>query len=164
MNQSNEWMRLNSIHQEIIKKYQNDMPIKLGLLSKELGLIVKRATLPANISGEIKEQNGEIIIRVNRHDAKTRQRYTLAHEIAHFLLHRHLLSTGITDDVLYRSSQSDEIEAEANRLAADILMPMNIVKNLMHKHDKLKGEIFYQAIADDLDVSVTAIKIRLSKI
>ncbi|MDM1290811.1 ImmA/IrrE family metallo-endopeptidase [Acinetobacter indicus] len=163
MNQSNEWMRLNLIDQKTIEKYQNDMPIKLGLLSKELGLVVKRATLPANISGEIKEQDGEVIIRVNRHDAKTRQRYTLAHEIAHFLLHRHLLSNGITDDVLYRSSQSDEIEAEANRLAADILMPMHIVKNLMQKHDKLKGENFYQAIADDLDVSVTAIKIRLNK-
>lgn len=164
MNQSNEWMSLSFQNQEIIKKYQNDMPIKLGLLSKELGLIVKRATLPANISGEIKEQDGEVIIRVNRHDAQTRQRYTLAHEIAHFFLHRHLLSTGITDDVLYRSSQSDEIEAQANRLAADILMPIDIVKDLMHQHEKLKGENFYQAIADDLNVSVTALKIRLSKI
>ncbi|MCV5491602.1 ImmA/IrrE family metallo-endopeptidase, partial [Escherichia coli] len=64
---------------------------------------------------------------MNQHDMQARRRYTLAHEIAHFLLHRHLLRDGITDDVLYRSSQSSQIEAEANRLAADIIMPMHQV-------------------------------------
>jgi len=163
MNQSNEWHGLNPVTKRLIENYQTDFPIMLGRLASDLGLIVKRATLPANISGEIKEIGNDIIIRINRHDAKTRQRYTLAHEIAHFLLHRHLLKTGISDDVLYRSAQSNEVEAEANRLAADILMPMSKVEFLMKRHASLKGEILYQTLADELDVSTTALKIRLNK-
>ncbi|HAT3626871.1 TPA: ImmA/IrrE family metallo-endopeptidase, partial [Morganella morganii] len=125
MTTSKEWNGLSQTHIALINKHQLCCPIKLGELAKELGLIVKLATLPANISGEIKETNGLTTIRINRHDVKTRQRYTLAHEISHFLLHKHLLREGITDDVLYRSAQSNKIEAEANRLAADIIMPMH---------------------------------------
>jgi hypothetical protein len=164
MNQSNEWKSLDTQTKNIIEKYQAELPIKLGKISSDFGLIVKRATLPANISGEIKEVGGNILIRVNRHDAETRQRYTLAHEIAHFLLHKHLLQTGITDDVLYRSNQSDEVEAEANRLAADILMPVNMVQYLVKYYESLKGELLYETLADCFNVSITAIKIRLNKI
>jgi len=166
MNISPEWTRIGTQNQNIIQKYQNELPVKLGALASELGLIVKKATLPANISGEIKEVNGQVIIRINRHDANSRQRYTLAHEIAHFLLHKHLLKDGIADDVLYRSALSNEIEAEANRLAADIVMPLDAVRDLWKKHnpDAPNKEITYERIADELGVSVIALKIRLEKI
>ena len=127
MNTSNEWNMVNLDQQNIIKKYLSDYPVKLGAIAKELGIVVKLATLPANISGEIKETNNVVTIKINRHDVGARQRYTLAHEIAHFLLHRHLLQTGISDDVLYRSSQTNAVESEANRLAADIIMPVHQV-------------------------------------
>ncbi|NVO75041.1 ImmA/IrrE family metallo-endopeptidase [Photobacterium damselae subsp. damselae] len=162
---SSEWSQLPDYYKNIIKKYQSSYPMKLGLLAKELGLIVKSATLPANISGEIKEnQNNEIIIKVNRHDVKARQRYTLAHEIAHFLLHRHLLGEGIRDDVLYRSQQSSTVEQEANRLAADILMPKDIIVNLYEKHKENRKDIgIYEAIAEEIGLSTTAVKYRFGK-
>ncbi|MEZ8388253.1 ImmA/IrrE family metallo-endopeptidase [Vibrio splendidus] len=164
MNKSQEWQRLSDRQQATIAKQHSEYPVKLGAIAKDFDLIVKRATLTANISGQIKESEGVITIKVNKHDVKARQRYTLAHEIAHFLLHRHLLADGITDDVLYRSSLSNVIEREADRLAADIIMPMNHVKKLMEKHsiDK-KGEHLYEAIAEELGVSPIALKIRLDK-
>ncbi len=164
MIESREWFDLPEHQRKTIEHFQSNLPIKLGALAAELGIYVKRATLPANISGEIKEDNGVVTIRVNRHDAKTRQRFTLAHEIAHFLLHRHLLANGIQDDVLYRSSQSDLIEAQANRLAADILMPIKDTKRLLSElSSEHQGELLYEAVAENLDVSPIALKIRLDK-
>lgn len=89
----------------------------------------------------------------------------MAHEISHFFLHRHLLKNGIKDDVLYRSSQSNEIEAEANRLAADILMPIELVQLLIKKYsvDDLDKEQVYEHVAAELAVSKTALIIRLNK-
>ena len=163
---SKEWNILAVEHQLLIKKYKKDIPLKLVYLAKDLGIVVKKATLEANISGEIKESDGVVTIRVNRHDAPSRQRYTLAHEISHFFLHRHLLKNGIKDDVLYRSNQSNEIEAEANRLAADILMPIELVQLLINKYsvDDLDKEQVYERVAEELFVSKTALIIRLNKV
>lgn len=162
MSNSKEWERLTTDQKSLINKHQAQCPVKLGEIANELGIQVKLATLPANISGEIKEINGAVTIRINQHDVKARQRYTLAHEIAHFLLHRHLLGEGITDDVLYRSAQSNEIEAEANRLAADIVMPMCKIDEFYKQYYKgKKDSILYETIATELGVSTIALKYRL---
>ncbi|MDA0695605.1 MAG: ImmA/IrrE family metallo-endopeptidase [Proteobacteria bacterium] len=162
MQLSNEWYGLDTEHQELITSFQKEVPMKLGALAQRLGITVFSATLPSNISGEIKEKDGKIVIKVNRHDTKPRQRFTLAHEIAHFLLHKHLLANGIVDDVLYRSSQSNTIEAEANRLAADILMPPNIVNEILRSCSHLTDrEKKLEEVAQQMDVSLTALKIRM---
>lgn len=161
---SREWQCLTESSKSVISKYHNELPVKLGGMAKEFGLVVKVATLSANISGEIKEVNGVVIVKINRHEVKARQRFTLAHEIAHFLLHRHLLKDGIQDDVLYRSKQSNAVEAEANRLAADILMPAVKTQELINKlRPELEWEKVYEEVADCLLVSSTALKIKLGK-
>lgn len=166
MSNSREWNSLSKEYQDLIMEYQKEIPMKLGALAKDLGIIVKKSTLAPNISGEIKDSDGIVTIKVNRHDPLTRQRYTLAHEIAHFFLHKHLLENGIEDDVLYRSTQSNEIESEANRLAAEILMPLELVKTLLHKYsiDGVNKEKIYEKVAEELNVSTTALLIRLEKI
>lgn len=162
---SNEWKGLPTSSKQLIESYHDEFPVKVGEIAKKLGIKVNAATLPAHISGEIKEDDdGIVTIRVNRHDVKARQRFTIAHEIAHFLLHRHLLNTGITDDVLYRSNQSDTIEKEANNLASDILMPKKIVQLLIGKFsDEFKDDALYEKVAEELGVSIIALKIYLNK-
>lgn len=120
--------------------------------------------MDAGISGEIKKTNGEVVIRVNRHDVKERQRFTLAHEIAHFLLHEDKIGDGIVDDILYRSSLSDELEAQANRLAADIVMPWSLIQRALEQGPNLKIEQKIEMLARQSEISTTAIKIRLGKI
>ena len=77
------------------------------------------------ISGKIeREPNDRFVVTVNRNHPETRRRFTVAHEIAHFVLHRDLIGDGIVNDGLYRSETlSDATERQANRYAADILMP-----------------------------------------
>lgn len=164
MNESREWRQLSAEQKTTIQSFQNDFPIKVGAIANAFGIEVKKSTLAAGISGEIKEVDGSVVIRVNRHDVKERQRFTLAHEIAHFLLHRDRIGDGITDDILYRSGLSDAQEAEANRLAADIVMPWSLIQRTLEKYSDLKLEERIEKVAQEAEISTTAIKIRLGRI
>ncbi|OFW88501.1 MAG: hypothetical protein A3J37_07385 [Alphaproteobacteria bacterium RIFCSPHIGHO2_12_FULL_45_9] len=163
---SREWNQLDETTKQLIKRYQLEQPMRLGELGAELGLIVKSATLPVGISGEIKpdeEANAGFIIRVNRHEHKNRQRFTLAHELAHYFLHRSEIGSGIQDNVLYRSQLTDKREAEANRLAADILMPWEIIEEKLKQYRNDDIEERVDKIATELGVSTTALNIRLGR-
>lgn len=159
-----EWLRIRDAERVTIEGLQADAPVKVSEVARTLGLTVKAATLAPGISGEIRpdpEHTGSFVIRVNRHDASRRQRFTVAHEIGHFLLHREQIGGGISDDVLYRSSLSDQREAEANRMAADILMPTALVARYMSEARATGVEDVASYLADKFEVSLAAMKIRL---
>jgi predicted transcriptional regulator len=163
VDRSQEWQRLPHDVQALLERFQSDPKVPLGQIAQELGLLVKLSTLPANISGEIRpstEANAGFTIRINRHEAKSRQRFTLAHEISHYLLHKDLIQNGISDNVMYRSALSDAKEAEANRLAADLLMPWSTLRRLVQNRD-IRNEFVIEDIASELGVSKIALKIRL---
>ena len=163
MTRSPEWGRLEDNHLRIIEKHQTEPRIQLGLIAKELGLIVRLATLPANISGEIRQDQSApsgYIIRINRHESRERQRFSLAHEIAHYLLHRSEIGDGVIDDVLYRSKLTNRKEAEANRLAADLIMPWDMIRSEVQNTDIRNDEARIE-IADRFGVSIDALDIRL---
>lgn len=159
-----EWENLPAEIRETIQAHQEVYPVKLSTIATALGLSVKAATLPVGISGEIRPSIGnpnKFIIKVNRHDSDRRQRFTVAHEIGHYLLHKDQIGSGIEDDVLYRSSLSDRREAEANRMAADILMPMELIDAALERAEALGIEDVASYLADEFEVSETAMKIRL---
>ncbi|NVK23856.1 MAG: ImmA/IrrE family metallo-endopeptidase [Gammaproteobacteria bacterium] len=164
MTHGKEWSQLSEPQINIILSNHNELPIKVGKIAKELGLVVKKATLEAGISGEIKEVDGTVVARINRHDVKERQRFTLAHEIAHFLIHRHMIGDGIVDDVLYRSKLSDVFEQQANSLGADILMPWSKIKEELKQLEGERIEVKIETLARKFEVSTTAMKIRLGKL
>jgi len=159
---SNEWNRVPVEQQKLILSHQQQFPIKVGAIAKDLGIIVKRSTLKPGISGEIREVNGNVTIKVNRHDSKERQRFTLAHEIAHFLLHKDEIKEGIEDTVLFRSALSNAKETEANRLAADIVMPFSLIDTITFP-ESTRREFRIEQIASLAELSTPAIEIRLGK-
>lgn len=161
---SQEWKQIPSNLLPTITKYLREPDVKLGALAKELGLMVKSATLAPGISGEIgpsDESPSGFQIRINRHEAKARQRFTLAHEIAHFLLHKDRIGDGIRDDMLFRSALSNRIEAEANRLAADLIMPLAVVEAEKRKLAIDDDGAWVEALAEIFGVSLAAMQIRL---
>jgi Zn-dependent peptidase ImmA (M78 family) len=161
---SREWDRLSEDTKGTIRAHQADLPIKLSSLARDLDVELLSATLGVGISGEIRPSESDpekFVIRVNRHDASRRQRFTVAHEIAHYLLHRDQIGTGLKDDVLYRSKLSDWREAEANRLAADILMPNQLVKEWLENAKLLQVDDIVGYLADRFDVSEASMRIKL---
>jgi hypothetical protein len=161
---SSEWHSLDRGTLEIIEGLQDGAPIRLSAIATALGVKVIATTLPSGISGEIRpdpESPGEFVIKVNRNDPARRQRFTVAHEIGHYLLHRNEIGDGITDDVLYRSALSDRREAQANRMAADLLMPQKLIDEWMDRARSLKVDNVIGFLADKFNVSEAAMKIRL---
>lgn len=158
---SREWRHLDDQMRERIEEHQDVLPVRLPELARALGVPVKAATLGPGISGEIRpDPEGGYVIRINRHDPNKRQRFTVAHELAHFLLHRDHIGTGISDDVLYRSALSDTREHQANRLAADILMPDDLVRTEIEAAlEKGVGDVVLY-LADRFAVSEAAMRIK----
>jgi hypothetical protein len=124
------WSRLAPADREAIANYASQIPVPIGEIGRHFGLRIRSVTLPSDISGLIKlGDDGVYEIQVNNTDAPVRQRFTVAHEIAHYLLHREFIGLeGIEDSILYRSRLSNRQEAEANRLAAAILLPWSAVR------------------------------------
>lgn len=146
---------------KLLKGFSQQIPVKVGGLASALGLKVVLATLPMNISGLIQPgEDGGFVIKVNRFEPKERQRFTIAHEIAHFLLHRDKIQAGLVDSVLYRSKLSSKLEAEANRLAADIIMPKGAVIAAMKEAEGGDGAV--DVLAQRFQVSRQAMEIRVS--
>jgi Zn-dependent peptidase ImmA (M78 family) len=156
-----ELTRVDVDAQQLIREAQTSIPVKLASLAKRMGLKVIASTLPVGISGEIRPAAEGYVVSVNRHDSSRRQRFTVAHEIAHFLLHRDQIGAGISDDALYRSSLSDRREAEANRLAADILIPRAQLDRRAESFQHLPQDELVSVLAEEFDVSDIAMKIRL---
>jgi predicted transcriptional regulator len=160
--ESYAWQKLNAQDRSAILRFQGATPVDLAGLARHFGLAVKAATLEPGKSGEIRpDGQGGYVIKINRHDSLGRQRFTVAHEIAHFLLHRELIGTGIEDDALYRSNQSDQIEWEANRLAADIVMPTKAIQQAIATAEKLGITNYRDELADRFQVSRAAMAIKL---
>lgn len=148
---------------QIIAKHQVSAPVDVLRLANELGLNVwSMSSLPPSISGKIFRDllNGGpsgFSVGVNGNDSPVRQRFTVAHEIGHFILHRDRLNSGdLIDDAMYRSGMSPKEEAAANRLAADILMPHQLIRTLLDSGVRNVG-----TLAQRLQVSLPAMKIRL---
>ncbi|QYE33981.1 ImmA/IrrE family metallo-endopeptidase [Polymorphobacter sp. PAMC 29334] len=154
--------RISAHELNVIKEFLASTPVKIGGLAKALGLDVVEANLPLNISGMIKPRENGFVIKVNRYESKSRQRFTIAHEIAHYLLHRQRIASGVVDSVLYRSNLSSTLETEANKLAADLIMPWSAVRQLIARNPTASKEELSLKLADEFKVSRLAADIRVS--
>lgn len=142
-----------------IKSHQDKVPVDVIAIAKDFGVkVFKAQNWEDKISGMIKKEGDDYNIYVNPDHPLTRQRFTIAHELAHFVLHKyHIDKQGlIADDGLYRSGLTNAVEAEANILAADILMPRDRVSVLWDDPSST-----LDSIAKAFNVSEDAMAVRL---
>lgn len=151
---------MDQAHKIIVKHQKKGVPIHVVPLAEEFGIKVYRVNDSDNFSGMIvkdKERGGSsgYAIFVNTKHPVARRRFTIAHEIAHFILHRSLIGDGISDDALYRSGLGNKIESAANKYAANILMPMDLIYEAI-----LDGDDTIEKLADHFQVSRSAVAAR----
>lgn len=148
----------------ILERHLAEVPVQLGALARELGIDVFKSNLKPGISGLIepsKTSPSGYRIKINRHESVERQRFTLAHEIAHFLLHRSLIRNGVIDSTMYRSNLSSMHEIQANKLASRIVMPDGAVDRLKHELANVPHDEKISRMASALRVSEPAMRIKL---
>jgi hypothetical protein len=150
---------------EVTKRYATQAPVRVFDLARELGLGPIFGRLPDNISGLLRRRvDGEWEIVVNQGHALVRQRFTVAHEIGHFIFHRDRLASGVSDTLAYRADDVEmpnpqigsEQERQANNFAANLLIPASFLREA-----QAAGMIDDQALAGHFQVSRGAMRIRL---
>ncbi len=151
---------------EILKKYQNTstFPIPIIKLCNELGIKVYKKNLD-NRNGYIEYKDGNYKIYVNEKHAKTRQRFTIGHEIGHFINDKKLIQEhGYLDRENYNNG---EIERKADKFSADLLMAKKPIKDyLLINHlitdgDYIKSADVIKELATLFSVSIQAMILRL---
>lgn len=144
------------------------LPIPVEKLAQEAGAIIRKGPLPSDLSGFLVQDGGRIIIGVNSLHPKQRQRFTVAHEIGHLLLHnlRNHVDRGF--EVYRRDQRSSRAETvaeiEANQFAADLLMPKRMIDAVVPKFIDLLDERQLKTIASRFEVSAQALTFRLTNL
>lgn len=143
---------------DLIKASERGFRVDVVELAKMLNLPVYAMDMPDNESGHLCDGD-EPYIAINENHPVTRQRFTIAHEISHYITHRDLLERkGQLDRKAdYESEEEVEIEEEADKIAASILMPKDLVNQYFEKYGWTKltrftSEMIAQ-IADEFRVS-----------
>jgi len=142
---------------EIINDFRRSAPVDVEGIAKALNIKIRYAPLKKEVSGMIECKNDEYFISINSNDSSTRQRFTLAHELGHYIYHRDKIRDIIEDNKLYRSSNiSNQEETKANQFAASVLMPEELIKTL-----QANGTNDPKDLAKKLQVSLHSLYIRL---
>jgi len=140
-------------------------PLDVEGLAEKLGAKISYSrTLPKKIVGTIiidPKTSNQCQIKLNQNFSPSRLRFTVAHEIGHFLKHRHWKQEEIGEDDIpaatqfNRSDRQGGEEWEANKFAAELLMPAKDVRRSIRRTSSL------QKLAEEFGVSTLAMKIRL---
>ncbi len=144
--------------ERLVKRFKQSAPVDVVTLARALGInVMKTQQWDDSTSGAIvHDGDGRFTIWTNAKHAECRRRFTIAHEIAHFVLHRDAIGDGIRDDALFRSRLGGLLERQANRYAANLLMPSPLIKECIED-----GAASIAELAAALRVSKTAMSIRL---
>jgi IrrE N-terminal-like domain len=106
-------------------------------------------------------------IGINSLHHPNRRRFTLAHELAHVVLHPAELKKAVHVDKgsLRRNRVSaagtDMLEIEANAFAAELLMPEELLSAVLDEKLDLEDPQVLEALANKFRVSMTALQHRL---
>lgn len=148
-------------------------PVPVEKLIQVCGARTVFRSLDDGVSGFVLREKGTTpIVGINSYHSSVRQRFTMAHELGHLLLHKtskiHIDETDFF--IKFRDAQSsdgsDRDEREANGFAAALLMPDAFLKTDLRKlgdiglHDDQK----LQALAKRYGVSLQAMLIRLTSL
>lgn len=146
-------------------------PVPVERLATSVGAVIRYEPLEGELSGMVhRGGSGNALIGVNSLHNPRRNRFTIAHELGHLLLHDDELHVDDPIPIGFRNAKSamatDPKEIEANQFAAELLMPERLIRSDLDK--KGRGvpltDTEIEQLADRYEVSIQAMTIRLSSL
>ncbi|HEY4311094.1 MAG TPA: ImmA/IrrE family metallo-endopeptidase [Pirellulales bacterium] len=142
-------------------------PVPVEQIARRLGIKIQFAPFDGDLSGMAFIKDGVPIIGVNSLHHPNRQRFTLAHELAHIQLHRpqieaqvHVDNGSLRRDAL-AAEGVDPTEIEANAFASEILIPALLLKTALGGRTiDLEDDAMIAALAKKFKVSEAAMRFR----
>lgn len=166
--------KIRRVAEEVLEGCRiNEPPVDIRAVAKSLGIVISRTAAEDDLSGFLfrDRDSGKCVIGVNDSHASNRRRFTVAHEIGHYLLHEDSdVHVDSRFQVKHRNQLSSEgtsdEEREANLFAAELLMPASFLEedlagidHLDAEDDSDKSEI--KKLAERYRVSTQAMTFRL---
>jgi Zn-dependent peptidase ImmA (M78 family) len=159
----------------LLEKYNmHELPIDVEALAANQGAVIAREYFAGSESGFTLRDGKRIIIGVNTRTSRKRQRFTIAHEIGHLILHAgkplivdHNVRIDRRDEV--SSIGTDNEEIEANAFGAALLMPHGLVnkrvadyvERTVRSGQNISRDELIADLAREFDVSSEAMGFRL---
>jgi hypothetical protein len=150
---------------QLIERHRQTLPVPIYQIIADFDLGFEFQPMPDNVSGWIERlSGGSFKIAVNASHPKTRQRFTAAHELGHYIYHKDLLGDGVGDNRAYRTEGTNRPnvnirpihERQANSFAANVLMPRHLLL-------KFADQLSIVELATKFEVSQEAMRIRLGR-
>lgn len=142
-------------------------PIPVERIARSRGISIQYAPLDDELSGMAFIKDGLSVIGVNSLHHPNRQRFTIAHELAHHLLHRdqlvghvHVDKIILKRDILAQTG-TDPTEIDANAFASELLMPEHMISAAINDGLDIGDDARLAAIAKKFRVSTAALQFRL---
>lgn len=142
----------------VSERFELTPPVDVEGLVSKLGIDLVRAKLSRRFDGAIiEEAPGRYVMIINSRHHITRQRFTVAHELGHWLMHRRSLEDlGVSLRLHHRRKY--EVEREANAFAAALLMPRDdVIKSY-------RQGLSFQGLAQRYNVSRQSLGYRLQEL
>ena len=162
--------RARQAARHIYEREGYELPADVEQIARAHGLTVSKLELDDTVSGVLVLQDGRAVIGVNTNHSENRKRFTIAHELGHFLLHRSAASLFIdTAHVFFRNEKSADgsrrQEVEANAFASELLMPEQAVRACVEQEvPDAFDQAAMEAVAQRFKVSLQALTFRLAKL
>lgn len=146
-------------------------PVPVERVVKSRGITLQFAPLGEELSGMAYIKDGLKIIGVNALHHPNRQRFSIAHELAHHVLHVPEITEAVHVDrgfrVLHRDKVSamgiDPLEVDANAFASELLMPETFLADAIGDAGlDLDDDEAVESLARRFKVSPSAMRNRLS--
>lgn len=165
--------KLRPIATELLAAVEvTEPPVPVAAVAKWLGATVRYAPFKGELAGMLIRDDAErgIVIGVNSLHHSNRQRFTIAHECGHLRLHKGRRSYV---DRSFRINRRDEVssqatdveEIEANRFAAELLMPYDLItEDLIEHRPDIEDEDELRKLADRYGVSLQALTLRIRSV
>lgn len=133
-------------------------PVDPERIASQLNIVVTRLPLEDGISGMLKAEPDFVEIFVNSNDVPARQRFTIAHEIGHYV-ERTARGNFDFNVIDYRSTENYDLhEFYADEFAASLLMPTRELAAALDEG------LSIPLIAARFGVSVPAAQMRVSRL
>lgn len=145
------------------------VPVPLEKVTQHLNVTVRQVPYEGELAGMIMKTSSGIFVGVNSLHSRSRQRFTIAHEVGHLVLHNFDLHIDTHFPVKRRDETSslaiDPEEIEANRFAAELLMPKEFVaQDILEREIDFENDDDIEVLARRYQVSRQAMTLRISNL